>query len=68
MSLSKQKLREDEVRKKVMQLIQETENNHNFKVIFAGETGSRAYELHTEASDIDVKGLFMYSEDQYLEV
>ncbi len=39
------------------------EKEHGFTIFYACETGSRAYNTHTKTSDIDVKGLFIYSKE-----
>ena len=49
------------LRDKVLKLLHDIESKYNFTIIFAAETGSRATGLDTNESDIDVKGLFIYS-------
>ncbi|KAL4435825.1 hypothetical protein ABPG74_015793 [Tetrahymena malaccensis] len=59
---------DEKLRKLVFELLLGTEKQYGFKIIFAGETGSRSYGLETENSDVDIKGFFLYSEDKYLSV
>lgn len=37
-------------------------------MLFCAETGSRGYHTHTELSDMDVKGFYIYKEEDYLSV
>ncbi|EAS06752.2 nucleotidyltransferase (macronuclear) [Tetrahymena thermophila SB210] len=59
---------DEKLKKLVFELLLGTEKQYGFKIIFAGETGSRSYGLETENSDVDIKGFFLYSEDKYLSV
>lgn len=38
----------------------------NSKIIFSGIVGSRAYNLHTEKSDMDIKGVYMQTNEDML--
>ncbi|KAL4484239.1 hypothetical protein ABPG72_003523 [Tetrahymena utriculariae] len=59
---------DEQLKKLVFELLLGAERQYGFKIIFAGETGSRSYGLETENSDVDIKGFFLYSEDKYLSV
>lgn len=50
----------------ILSLLSSIEQSHNITIIYACEAGSRAWNLHHENSDYDLRFIFIHSLDQYL--
>lgn len=48
--------------------LKEVENEHNVEIIYAVESGSRAWGIESEDSDYDVRFIYKHSKDWYLSV
>jgi len=61
-------IRED-LKASLLKFVQhEIEEKYSVKVLFLAETGSRGYHTHTRESDMDVKGFYVYKEQDYIQV
>ncbi|WP_078409568.1 nucleotidyltransferase domain-containing protein [Priestia abyssalis] len=56
------------MQQEIKQRLQHIEKMHNIRILYACEAGSRAYGLHTEQSDYDVRFIFKYDVTQYLKL
>lgn len=57
-----------EVRKEIMRRIVEAEKEHDVKVLYAVESGSRAWGFSSPNSDYDVRFIYAHKKDWYLSV
>lgn len=53
---------------KIIKKIEEIEKNENVRVIYACESGSRAWGFASEDSDYDVRFLYVHPKDRYLSI
>jgi len=56
------------MKKRILQELDEIENKHGVKIIFACESGSRAWGFASEDSDYDVRFIYVHSKDWYLSI
>ncbi|MFN7249778.1 MAG: DNA polymerase beta superfamily protein [Anaerobacillus sp.] len=56
------------MRKVIFQQLREIENEHQVKIVFACEVGSRATGLETESSDYDVRFIYIRPIQSYLSI
>lgn len=56
------------MQQEIKQRLLHIEKTHNIQILYACEAGSRAYGLHTEQSDYDVRFIFKYDVTQYLKL
>ncbi|MBM6619434.1 nucleotidyltransferase domain-containing protein [Bacillus suaedaesalsae] len=52
----------------ILSLLQTIEHSHNVTILYACEAGSRAWNLHHEKSDYDVRFIFIHPINQYLSI
>ena len=58
--------KEEEMKKEIIKLIRDAEKNHNIKIIWAIESGSRAWGFASEDSDYDIRCMHIGKIDNYL--
>lgn len=58
----------DEKKKEIQQALFEVEKKHGVEVLYAIESGSRAWGFHSKDSDYDVRFIYKRPEDWYLSV
>ena len=56
------------VEEKIMAGLKNIENEHNVKIIYACESGSRAWGFPSEDSDYDVRFIYAHPKDWYLSI
>jgi hypothetical protein len=56
------------VKEEIVNELQRIEEKYNIKVVFACEAGSRAWELHSQDSDYDVRFIYTEHTDRYLSI
>lgn len=56
------------MQQEIKQRLRYIEKMHHIQILYACEAGSRAYGLHTEQSDYDVRFIFKYDVTQYLKL
>ena len=61
-----EKRRRTKVKEKILQTLQELEQENNVKILFAVEAGSRAWGFASQDSDYDVRFLYVRSKEDYL--
>ena len=54
------------MKEKILQSLRKIEQDNNIKVLFACETGSRAWGFASPDSDYDVRFIYMHNKDWYL--
>ena len=59
---------EESVRKEILRRIRNTEEEHGVKVLYAIESGSRAWGFESPNSDYDVRFVYVHPRDWYLSV
>lgn len=59
---------DDEMQKEVLHRIKSAEQEHNVKVLFAIESGSRAWGFASPNSDYDVRFIYAHPQDWYLDI
>jgi len=57
-----------EIRAEIMRRIKSAEQEHNVKVLFAIESGSRAWGFASPNSDYDVRFIYAHPQDWYLDI
>ncbi|MFK7791002.1 MAG: nucleotidyltransferase domain-containing protein, partial [Phycisphaeraceae bacterium] len=58
----------DHVRPEVSRRLREVEKQHNLRIIFACESGSRAWGFASKDSDFDVRFIFVRPTEDYLKL
>ena len=56
------------MKEKILQKLSETEKEKNVRIIFAAESGSRAWGFPSKESDYDVRFIFVHPVDWYLSI
>ena len=59
---------EDSIRKEIEVRLQRTEQEHNVKILYAVESGSRAWGFASTNSDYDVRFVYAHAADWYLSI
>ena len=59
---------EENIKKEILQRIKNAEKEHNVKVLYAVESGSRAWGFASPNSDYDVRFIYAHPQDWYLAV
>jgi predicted nucleotidyltransferase len=54
----------DTVNKKLLEI----ENDHNVKIVYAAESGSRAWGIESQDSDYDVRFIYAHAKNWYLNI
>ena len=52
----------------ILQKLKEIEKSHNIKILYAAESGSRAYKTNTPTSDYDVRFIYKQLDNPYISV
>ena len=66
LTVNKTEVIADEVRFEILRRIRAAENEHNVKVLFAVESGSRAWGFSSQNSDYDVRFVYVRKRDWYM--
>ena len=56
------------MREQILSALKEIENEHNVSILFACESGSRAWGFASQDSDYDVRFIYKHSRDWYLSI
>ena len=56
------------MKKEILQLLSQTEKEKNVKILYANESGSRAWGFPSPDSDFDIRFIYMHERDWYLSV
>jgi uncharacterized protein len=59
---------EENIKKEILRRIRSAEEEHNVKVLYAVETGSRAWGFESPNSDYDVRFIYTHPKDWYMSV
>ena len=59
---------EESIKKEILRRIRNAEKEHNVKVLYAIESGSRAWGFESPNSDYDVRFIYAHSKDWYVSV
>lgn len=60
--------RGETMREKIIKFCQDIENEHNIRILFAVENGSRSWGMESENSDYDVRFVFIRPYQEYLKL
>jgi len=58
----------DRIKQEIMRRISAAEEEHNVKVLYAIESGSRAWDFESPNSDYDVRFIYVHPKDWYVAV
>lgn len=59
---------DESIREKIITRLQEIEKEHNVRVLYAVESGSRAWGLESSDSDYDIRFIYMHTSEWYLNI
>ena len=58
----------DEIRKQIIKTLSEIEEKHEVKVLYAVESGSRAWGFESKDSDFDIRAIYIHKKNWYLSI